>query len=230
MEDLETQKRLLNLGVKLQNSLENASDDETSAWMASYIAERMEAIEFAQGKEKASMQRSCFEAILLLWEHRANFSDSVRPFQNLEPILRTLKSIDPNNTEYYFFRNKNQDDRHPGEIDQMMSLIKKLDSAARSVIHFFLQEAASKACDRETQDWLNAIDGTARSVEVSILRKLVSDLDEEEDETDQKRNDERKTELIQNIDRLAAFEAVSKETRASLEAELETLQRSENKT
>ena len=111
-----------------------------------------------------------------------------------------------------------------------MSLIEKLDSAARSVIHFFLQEAASKACDKETMDWLNAIDGTARSIEVSILRTIVLDLDEDEDETDQKRNDQRKTELIQNIDRLVAFEEVSKETRVLLEAELETLQRSENKT
>jgi hypothetical protein len=218
MEDSETQERLLYLGEKLVKNLEKLSDDEISTWMAHYIAEKMAAIDSARGKEKASAQRECFEAILTLWDYQGCFQHDIRPFKNFDPIFRAMAHIDSNKTTPSFFRNENGNNQPPKEIEQAIKFITNLDSAARIMISFIVRESILHATDESTLEWLDAINGLARSDEARIILKLVPELDDKD--TAQAKNEKRKNDLSEYIDRLEAFEGLNREIKSVLKAEL----------
>lgn len=219
MEDSETQERLLNLGNKLQKSLEKRNGDKTCSWMAHYIAEKMASIDSSCDKAKLSAQRECFETILTLWNYQSCLPHDIQPFKDFDPIFRALAHIDPNKTTSSFFRNENEDNQPPKEIEQAIKFIINLDAAARIMISFFLQEAISHATDESTLEWLDAIKGIARSDEANIIVKFLPESDDED--TTQDKNEKRKKELSEHINRLEAFEKLSKEIKSILKAELE---------
>lgn len=206
------------LGKKLEKNLEKNSGDEISAWMAHFIAEKMAAIGSARGKAKASAQRECFEAILTLWDYQDCFPHDIRPFKGFDPIFRAMAHIDPNKTAPSFFRNENGDNQPPKEIEQAIKFITNLDAAARIMISFFVRESILHATDESTLEWLDAINGMARSDEARIILKLVPELDDKDTAQDQ--NEKRKNELSEHIDRLEAFESLSREIKSVLKAEL----------
>jgi len=196
--------------------------------MAHFIAEKMEAAMSSQGAAKSSAQRDCFETILLLWEYRSCFPQKIRPFDNFEPIFRALAHIDPNKTEPSFFRNENSDNRPPKEIEQAVTFITNLDAATRTMISFFVNEAILLASNQSTIEWLDAIRGIAKSDEAEILLKFISELDHQSIVQDQ--NEKRKFELKEQIERLEAFESLSKEIRSILKSELAQLESGFSKT
>jgi hypothetical protein len=218
MDDSETQERLLYLGKKLETNLENDNGNETSAWMAHFIAEKMAAIDSARGKAKASAQRECFEVILMLWDQQGCFPHDTRPFKDFDSTFRAMAHIDPNKTAPSFFRNENEDNQPPKEIEQAIKLITNLDAAARIMISFFVRESILHATDESTLEWLDAISGMARSDEARIILKLIPELDDKD--TAQAQNEKRKNELSEHIDRLEAFECLSREIKSVLKAEL----------
>ncbi len=190
--------------------------------MAHYIAEKMLAVASARGKEKASAQRECFEAILTLWEYQDCFPHHIRPFKNFDPIFRAMAHFDPNKTTPSFFRNENEENQPPNEIEQTINFITNLDAAARIMISFFVRESILLATDESTLEWLEGIKGVARSDEAMIIYKLVSELDDKDTAQDQ--NEKRKNELSEHIDRLEAFEDLSREIKSVLKAELGKLE------
>jgi len=208
----------LYLGKKLEENLEKNSGDEISVWMAHYIAEKMAAIGAARGKAKASAQRECFEAILTLWDRQGCFPRDMRLFKDFDPIFRAMAHIDPNNTAPSFFRNENEDNKPPKEIEQAIEFIINLDEAARIMISFFVRESILHVTDESTLEWLDAINGIVRSDEARVILKLVPELDDKVTAQDQ--NEKRKNEISEHIDRLEAFESLSREIKSILKAEL----------
>lgn len=219
MEDSEMQERLIYLGNKLQENFEKYSGDEMGAWISHYIAEKMIEISTADGKEKASSQRECFEAILILWDYQSRYLPDMRPFKNFDPIFRALSHIDPNKSSPSYFRNSNGDKKPTSEIEQTIELISGLDNAARIMISFFVRESMLHTTDETTLEWLRAIDGIDRPDEVKIIFKLLPELDVSATKPDD--NEERKKELSEQIDRLEAFENLSKNIKTVLKTELE---------
>ena len=189
--------------------------------MAHYLAEKMTDIDSAGVEAKAQAQRECFETILLLWDYRACFPDGMRPFNSLEPIFNALEHINPNKAAPSFFINENRDNSPPKEIEQTIELITSLDAAVRIMISFLVRESILHATDKSTLDWLGAIGGIAKSDEARILLKFIPGLDESDPVQGQ--NEKRKNELSEHVDRLEAFENLSREIKAVLEAELERL-------
>ena len=187
--------------------------------MAHYIAEKMTAVASARGKAKASAQRECFEAILTLWNYQGCFPHDIRPFNNFDPIFRVMAHIDLNKKTPSFFRNENEDKQPPKEIEQAIKFITNLDSAARTMISFFVRESILHATEESTLEWLDAVNGVARSDEARIILKLVPELDDKD--TDQAKNEKRKNELSEHIERLEAFEGLSREIKSVLKSELE---------
>lgn len=190
--------------------------------MLHYIAEKMADICSAHGKAKATAQRECFETILLLWEYRAYFPNKIRPFANFEPVFNALAHIDPNKTTPSFFRNENLNNHAPKEIEQAIKFITDLDAATRIMISFFLRESISHATDESTLEWLDAIKVVGNSDEATIIFQLMSYLDNSDTVQDQ--NEGRKNELSEHINRLEAFESLSKKIKSELKAELEKLE------
>ncbi|MEZ5573737.1 MAG: hypothetical protein R3E64_17225 [Halioglobus sp.] len=189
--------------------------------MAHYIAEKMSAISSARGKAKATAQRECYEAILVLWDYQGRFPNNIRPFRNFDPIFRAMAHIDPNKTTPSFFRIENRDKQAPDEIEQAIEFITNLDAAARIMISFFVRESILHASDESTLEWLKGINGVAKSDEARIILQLLPELDDKE--TAQVKIEKRKIELSEHINRLEAFEGLSSLIKSVFKAELEKL-------
>ena len=76
---------VLALGKKLVAELKLGDTTDTLArWIIHYIAELIKKVERSTAKRKEKLARECFEAILVLWQHRHEMPDGKRPFEGLE--------------------------------------------------------------------------------------------------------------------------------------------------
>src|ERR1035437_1694863 len=96
MESLERSSAVIDLGKRLVARLK-LGDDETAQWMAHALAERIHDAENAPPEGRAAAQSSCAELVFLLWERRYSLPSQLRPLKKLEPLLRTLDSLDASN-------------------------------------------------------------------------------------------------------------------------------------
>ena len=91
-----------------------------------------------------------------LWSHRAELPNGKRPFENLEPILRVLESLDPEDETPRFFRSIRSTIVESNENSQTQSLlefVRNLDLTARILIGYHLVEAARSATDK-SKEWV----------------------------------------------------------------------------
>ena len=87
---------VIGLGKKLVEELElGAPVDTLGRWMAHYVAELITNVEAARPEERNELSSRCAAAILDLWQHRSVLPDGKRPFEEIEPILRAIQSLDP---------------------------------------------------------------------------------------------------------------------------------------
>ena len=87
---------IIKLGEKLVEELNSDRVDTLGRWMAHYIAERIDEAENAPASDKKLLKAACAEEILRIWEHRQQLPGGFRPFNDFEPVLRTLESLDLN--------------------------------------------------------------------------------------------------------------------------------------
>ena len=104
-----------------------SSTDTLGRWMAHYVAELMDAVTKAASEEREAAQNGCCDAILKLWTHRAGLPDGKRPFEDLEPIMRALESLDPENDTPRYFRTIRGTIDESDEGRETQSLIKFVD-------------------------------------------------------------------------------------------------------
>src|SRR5689334_18064148 len=74
-----------------QLKLERESDILTR-WLTHYIAELLQKVAKARGIEKATVERECFDAVLSLWRHRADFP-RYAPLRSFDAAFKTLESL-----------------------------------------------------------------------------------------------------------------------------------------
>jgi hypothetical protein len=178
MESLERSGAVIDLGKRLVAQLK-LGDDVLAQWMAHMIAERMDAAEKAKPSERADAQAACAEVILQLWNRRNSLAERLRPFKGLEPLLRTLDSLDVSGGPRFRYLPQ----RPPGlEIatdetsKQLIDLAEGVDYSARALIHHLLAEAFEEASD-EARPWIQAaVDANAETtMEVRIVGFLDDD-------------------------------------------------------
>jgi hypothetical protein len=148
---------ILALGRKLVDELGlEESTDTLGRWMAHHIAALIAEVESATGEVKQSAEKACFEAIMALWKHRAELPDGKRPFQDLEPVVRAIESLDPDDDRPRYFRSarppKGEDaEKSPAEI--WLDTVAGLDYSAKVLIGYCLAEAASATIDK-SKKWV----------------------------------------------------------------------------
>lgn len=176
MENLETQQRVIELGKALVKELDiEPGNDTLSRWLVHYIAELMVKLENAEEDQKSQLQQQCFETILTLWQHRSSFKNGHRPFENFEPILRTLAALDPENrNSYYRFWNQREldDSVLSDDVKHWTELAVGLDHAARIWIKFALDQATQHALDEKTSSWLSTAQGLLQDQELEVIIRL----------------------------------------------------------
>lgn len=226
MDNSETQARIVNLGKALVSELETEDRPDTlSRWIAHYIADKLIAVEQATGTDKAKIEESCFKSILSLWDHRASLPNGSRPFQNFEPIFRTLERLDPENPKPFYFpgqQNFNKELESEEEIQKLLSVALTIDDAAKVLINFILKETIRIAKDEKTISWLeNATDATNCN-EILIIRYAVSDDSHDADANQSQKNEEAKR-IKAKIEKLDAFSKISDLLRNQLKDNMENL-------
>ncbi len=174
MESLERSNAVIDLGKRLVAQLK-LGDDETAQWMAHALAERIHDAENAPSEGAAAAQSSCAELVFQLWERRFSLPSQLCPLKKLEPLLRTLDSLDASNgPRFRFMQEPPADVKVEEGVEQALNLAVKLDDAARILVQYFLAQAAEEASE-ETQPWIqSAVDAGA---DVTLEVRIVSFVD-----------------------------------------------------
>jgi hypothetical protein len=130
-------------------------------------------------ESRVAAQNSCAELVFQLWEHRYSLPTQLRPFKKLEPLLRTLDTLDTNNGLRFRYMQKPPADVEVQEDSKkILDLAVKLDDAARILVQYCLATAAEKASE-EAKSWFQSATDAAADVtlEVRIVEFVNGGLD-----------------------------------------------------
>ncbi|WP_026182508.1 AVAST type 3 anti-phage proein Avs3b [Leeia oryzae] len=219
MELLERSRAVIEFGKRLVAQLK-LGDDELAQWMAHVLAERIRDAENAHPEDKIVAQNSCAELVLRLWERRYNLPPRLRPLEKLEPLLRTLDTLDASNgPRFRFIPEPPAGVEVEDDIETMLDFAVKLDDAARVLVQHFLATAAENASE-ESKSWIqSAIDAEADvTLEVRIVDFVDGGLDYSSDVT------QHAIEILQNkIQKLEIFATLATSHLADMRTKLTVL-------
>lgn len=147
--------------------------------MAHYIAELILDAEKAGIEERAAKMLACSEAILNLWKYRHELPNGNRPFAELEPILRALENLDPDDDMPRFFRSARAAAEKSDEENETKSWLKLadgLDGTARMLIRYSLTQAAQTALDKSAE-WVALAEaaGADDGIESPVVRLILGE-------------------------------------------------------
>jgi len=161
-----------------------ADEDALGQWMAHYLAEKLVAHKKAVGETKAAVETELIDLILKFWKHRAYFPRGTRPFENYEPVLRALESLDPDQSDGRYFWYRGADELAEGgdaASKPWIDLAKRFDRGARAIVNFCVQQAA-RASDKPDDAWLSATKVLAQDSDRDlVVIKIITEQSKEED-------------------------------------------------
>lgn len=202
---------VLDLGRKLVGELGlDDTVDTLGRWMAHYIAELMSDAENAPPADKAAKQERCMSAILDLWHHRAQLPNGKRPFEEVEPILHALESLDPcDETPRHFRQPRMMAQANPDPSAQKwLEIADGVDSTAKELIRHCLARAAQTAEDK-TKEWVVLAEKARidNDIDIRVLRGLGKNVaPSNAGETD----DAERKQLERFIERLESFKKLAR--------------------
>ena len=209
---------MLDLGRALVEELGlDPGVDTLSRWMAHYIAELIEEAETAKVEERPAKLAKCADAILKLWERRHQLPNGKRPFEDLEPILRALESLDPTDDTPRYFRSQRMavdETEQNAETRKWLDLADCLDYSAKNLIRYCLTQAAQTALDR-SKNWVELVEavGLEDDIDLPVIRFVTNESDILKDDEP---NDSVRKLLVDRLNRLEEF----KEMADALESDL----------
>lgn len=160
---------VLLLGKRLVAELDSDDRRDTlSHWMAHHIAGLISRLESHRAESKAGLEEECRRAILELWSYRSSLPGRSRPFRNLEGLLQTVESLNPDCPSFYYARELANSAGVDNELDvpskQWLSVAHSIDRGARALIGYCIFMAAEDSAN-QAADW------------VELARKVGSNLD-----------------------------------------------------
>ncbi|RRJ90744.1 hypothetical protein [Flavobacterium macacae] len=231
MEKLEVQKKALSLGKLFVKQLKlKAGDDMLSMWMAHYIAEKMANAESAVGKQKAKLDKECFDTILALWKHRWTMQRGSRPLENFELLFEVLQKLDPDKEKSFYVDRFKDDDlkklKKGAASREWLDIAIELDKIARLGIEYSLGKATEVSETDLSEEWLKNSSMLTDNADRKIIRILLERtpiLELEDDESNIAFMENLKIEKIKNrIESLKHFSKINTKLLESLERDLIT--------
>jgi hypothetical protein len=157
MEKSAQSEKVLDLGRKLVEELGLVdSNDTLGRWMAHHVAGLIRKADNTTGSDKVTAETEAFDTILALWKHRSEFPHGKRPYEQLEPVMRTVASLDPEDDTPRYYRAMRPPKGEAAETsdqEQWLRLAEGMDYVAKVLIGFCLAEAAREALNR-SKDWV----------------------------------------------------------------------------
>jgi hypothetical protein len=170
------------LGRKLVDELGlEQSVDTLGRWMSHHLAGLITKCETEDGEAKESAKKECFNAILTLWRHRSELPNGKRPFEDIEPIVRAIASLDPEDETPRYFREmrpRKGSNAEESKEEFWLELADGIDYSAKLLIGHCLTQAASSTTEK-SKEWVKyAMDAGLDDGPSEIVIKLVSLEDE----------------------------------------------------
>ncbi len=221
MENSVQSEKILELGRKLVEELGLVdSNDTLGRWMAHYVADLIIKAENATGNDKVTVQREAFDTILGLWKHRSQFPSGKRPFEELEPVIRAIESLDPENDTPRYFRTPRPPKGESAETsdqEKWLSLAEGIDYSAKVLIGSCLTEAAGAALDK-SKEWVKLTEEIDDGVPEIVIRfgSRAADLNKDP-------NAEQRKLLSDRRARLQAFAGLAESAAETIAKRLEAL-------
>jgi hypothetical protein len=192
--------------------------------MAHYIAERIAEAESAPASDKKGLEAACAEEILKIWAHRQQLPGGFQPFNDFEPVLRTLQSLDldPRFPRYFDRLIANDDSEEEGtEAKEWHRIAVGVDSAAKILIRVCLAAAVAKATDK-SRPWVALAESAAgkNATDILTIRFLIDNADQMSAK-DPKEQD--RMQLKEALEKLDGFESLAKILRKDLKSKLRHL-------
>jgi hypothetical protein len=212
---------ILSLGRKLVAALKTDDDDLLSHWMAHHIAELIAECDTAEPVSGSTAKDRCANAIVELWSHRASLPGAARPFQELAPIIETLRALDPEGGRFFYERMMpNVEGVVNEETTRWLNFAKNCDAIARMLIGIGIDKASKHAGD-DSSEWVDAASkaGLGLDFDIQLSDFLASRLT---DATQVKKLFVQ--ELKGRIEKLATFLALASTLRSDLQQQLEHLE------
>lgn len=157
MEKLKQYNDIISLGKLLVDELQlGETVDTLGRWMAHHIADAMHAAEESEGREKSEAEDRCREAILSTWDHVNAFPQGRRPLSDIEPLLATIRALDPDNRAYFYLSEaQSQLDKSSlsKETREWLEMARVIDDSARLLIGMCLKKSASDISE-DKRDYL----------------------------------------------------------------------------
>lgn len=188
--------------------------------MAHHVAGLIAKAETATGAKKRTAEKECFAAILELWKHRSALPSGVRPFEKLEPVLRAVASLDPEDETPRIYRSARppRDRDEDPEQRQLLELVDGIDYSAKVLIGFYLSEAAQAAIE-QSQDWIELAKGLGEDADqASIVLRFVTGPNSLRQETDS--NDALEQLFAERLKRLKGFIKLAEHATTALASRL----------
>lgn len=214
---------ILSLGRKLVAALKADDDDLLSQWMAHHIAELIAECETVDPATSNAAKERCATAILELWAHRASLTGASKPFQDLVPIIETLRLLNPEG-EHLFYRRMFPSSECSTSEDAMrwLTFSKNCDAIARMLIGIGIDKAAEHAGEAASE-WVN-VASKAGLIDFDIqISELLYNRLNERSSVDRRRVEDMK----KRIEKLDSFEVMASELRAEFEKIVSDLESSD---
>jgi hypothetical protein len=212
---------ILSLGRKLVAALKSDDDDLLSQWMAHYIAELIADCDTTDAARSKAAKERCASAILDLWGHRASLTGVSKPFQELAPIIETLRTLDPEGEHLLYRRMMPNTGRAPNEeTTKWLNFAKNCDAIARMLIGIGINKASEHA-GGNASEWAGAASdaGLGLDLDVQISDFLDNRL------SDMVRANERRTRQLRGrLEKLESFSAMVSALRTDMEKQIEDLE------
>ena len=186
--------------------------------MAHYIAELIQKAETARIESRDESRAQCASAILDLWEHRRRFPDGKRPLEDLEPIIRTLESLDPDRRAVRYFDSfvlGGSETEEESERDTWLKAAVEVDYSARILILSCLTRAAQTVANK-SKEWIAVAEaaGADNGIDILFDRALSKESD---------RLNATRERIEGRIKHLQAFREVAAVVESDLQAQIEQI-------
>lgn len=211
---------ILSLGRKLVAALKADDDDLLSHWMAHHIAELIAECDTADRATGRTAKERCATAILELWSHRASLTGTSKPFQDLAPIIETLRTLDPEGERLFYRRMMpNALGAVTEETTRWLNFAKNCDAIARMLIGIGIDKASEHAGD-DASEWADSASKAGLGVDFDI--QLSDFLDSRLNEAARVK-EHRVQELKGRIEKLETFLVLASTLRSDFKQQLEAL-------
>ena len=228
MEKSKQYNDIIALGNLLVKELQlGQSVDTLGRWMSHHIAEVMQDVEKSTGRERTEAEDRCREAILSLWKHVNDFPRGHRPLADIEPLLATIKVLDPDNREYFYqseAKSLLENSTLSEETKSWLELARGIDYSARVLIRMCLKKAASDIA-QDKLDWLELAESLDADLPLTRVVRIVSKKDQEIEGELQKNSRTKAVNTLKNQhERLEAMVDLSQMLIQDIEAEIKELE------